>query len=128
MSENPEVQDEFANLSLLLLSWILECQDAPAPGESKPEVVSEEVFAAARIVSGHLLKQAERRAAQRPTALSVQEKFGSLVSSGCRTVEGGGYRLESDDDKKCITGVLNKTRLGRCLIPGKAPTVSGRLP
>jgi hypothetical protein len=115
MPEN-DVLDEIANMSLLLLSWILECQDGPAPQEREAAAVERETFAAARTLSRRLLEQAERSGAQRLTVPAIQKKFASLISDGCRTDSGGGYSLEASRHKNCI---VNVPIFHKCLIPAK---------
>jgi hypothetical protein len=123
MPENNDVLDEFANMSLLLLSWILECQDGPAPQEREPDAVEKETFAAARVLSEHLLKHAEGRGAQRPTAGAIRDKFASLISAGCRTIDGGGYSLEATTKKNCIR---NPT-FHKCLMPDRFIPTAGNI-
>lgn len=121
MSDNDEVLDEFANLSLLLLTWILDHQDEPAPQQREAASPDPAAYDAARALSGHLLRRAESRGAQLlPSASALQEKFASLIGAGARTAENGEYHLETTRKQNCVVGVGNP-KPGVCLIKDRPP-------
>lgn len=93
MPENSDVVDECANMALLLLSWILECQDAPLPQERGTAAIDRTTFAVAWKLSEQLLKRAEEHGTEHLTAPVIRAKFASMISAGARTADGGDYAV-----------------------------------